>query len=166
MRVQIPPSAHKPRLRGFLVPYVGTDFAPHAPDMIRKKISALLQKIHLDTRRAVLIGAIILLVVLMMDFNNRLSELLNLNEQKDKVIVKVTALAITARALDTQIAYATSEAAVGEWARQEGHMAKPGDIPIVPLAPVGYTPQPTPTQMMVATQVSNWEVWWAVIFGE
>jgi cell division protein FtsB len=114
----------------------------------------------------VLIGAIILLVVLMMDFNNRLSELLNLNEQKDKVIVKVTALAITARALDTQIAYATSEAAVGEWARQEGHMAKPGDIPIVPLAPVGYTPQPTPTQMMVATQVSNWEVWWAVIFGE
>jgi cell division protein FtsB len=166
MRVQIPPSAHKPRLRGFLVPYVGTVFAPHAPDMIRKKISAFLQKIHLDTRRAVLIGAIILLVVLMMDFNNRLSELLNLNEQKDKVIVKVTALAITARALDTQIAYATSEAAVGEWARQEGHMAKPGDIPIVPLAPVGYTPQPTPTQMMVATQVSNWEVWWAVIFGE
>jgi cell division protein FtsB len=134
--------------------------------MIRKKISDFLQKIHLDTRRAVLIGAIILLVGLMMDFNNRLSELLHLNEQKDKVIVKVTALAVTARALDTQIAYATSEAAVGEWARQEGHMAKPGDIPIVPLAPAGYTPQPTPTQMTVATQVSNWEVWWAVIFGE
>jgi cell division protein FtsB len=134
--------------------------------MIRKKISDFLQKIHLDIRRAVLIGAIILLVALMMDFNNRLSELLHLNEQKDKVIVKVTSLAITARALDTQIAYATSEAAVGEWARQEGHMAKPGDIPIVPLAPAGYTPQPTPTQMMVATQVSNWEVWWAVIFGE
>jgi cell division protein FtsB len=134
--------------------------------MIRKKITDFLQKIHLDTRRAVLIGVIILLVVLMMDFNNRLSELLNLNEQKDKVIIKVTALAITARALDTQIAYATSEAAVGEWARQEGHMAKPGDIPIVPLAPAGYTPLPTPTQMVVATQVSNWQIWWAVIFGE
>jgi hypothetical protein len=108
----------------------------------------------------------VLLVGMMMDFNSRLSELLNLNQQKDKVIVKVTALAITARALDTRIAYATSEAAVGEWARQEGHMAKPGDIPIVPLAPAGYTPQPTPTQMMVATQASNWEIWWAVIFGE
>jgi cell division protein FtsB len=134
--------------------------------MIRKKINDFLQKIHLDARKAILIGAIILLVALMMDFNSRLSELLNLNQQKDKVIVKVTALAITARALDTQIAYATSEAAVGEWARQEGHMAKPGDIPIVPLAPAGYTPQPTPTQMVVATQASNWEIWWAVIFGD
>jgi cell division protein FtsB len=148
------------------VSFLGTDCAPFDADMIRKKITDFLQKIHLDTRRAVLIGVIILLVVLMMDFNNRLSELLNLNEQKDKVIIKVTALAITARALDTQIAYATSEAAVGEWARQEGHMAKPGDIPIVPLAPAGYTPLPTPTQMVVATQVSNWQIWWAVIFGE
>jgi cell division protein FtsB len=148
------------------VTFPGTDFAPFEAAMIKKKITDFLQKIHLDTRRAVLIGVIILLVALMMDFNNRLSELLNLNEQKDKVIIKVTALAITARALDTQIAYATSEAAVGEWARQEGHMAKPGDIPIVPLAPAGYTPQPTPTQMVVATQVSNWQIWWAVIFGE
>ncbi|MGB8252136.1 MAG: hypothetical protein WCF08_02890 [Anaerolineaceae bacterium] len=134
--------------------------------MIKRKLSAFFQKIHLDTRRALLIGAIILLVVLMMDFNNRLSELLHLNHQKDKVIVRVTALAVTAQALDTQIAYATSEASVGEWARQEGHMAKPGDIPIIPLAPAGFTPQPTPTQQTIATKVSKWQVWWAVIMGE
>jgi cell division protein FtsB len=134
--------------------------------MIKKKIAAFLEKIHLDTRRTVLIAVILLLVGLMMDFNSRLSELFNLNEQKDKVIIRVTALAKTAQVIDTQIAYATSEAAVGEWARQEGHMAKPGDIPIVPLAPAGYTPQPTPTQMVIATQASNWQIWWAVIFGE
>ncbi|MBN2257895.1 MAG: hypothetical protein JW704_08730 [Anaerolineaceae bacterium] len=134
--------------------------------MLKRKIALFFEKIHLDARRAVLIIVILLLVGLMMDFNSRLSELLNLNEQKDKVILRVTALAETAKVLDTQIAYATSEAAVGEWARQEGHMSKPGDIPIVPLAPAGYTPQPTPTQMIIATQVSNWQIWWAVIFGE
>jgi hypothetical protein len=134
--------------------------------MFKRKITALFQGKHLDTRKALLIGAILILVVLMMDFNNRLSELLHLNQQKDKVIIRVTAQVITAQALDTQIAYATSEASVGEWARQEGHMAKPGDIPIIPLAPAGFTPQPTPTQQYIATQPSNWQVWWAVIFGE
>jgi len=55
---------------------------------------------------------------------------------------------------------------VDEWAREQGHMAKPGDVVIVPIPPEGAqimpTPMPTPTTIVA----ENWEVWQVLFFGE
>ena len=69
-------------------------------------------------------------------------------------------------ALRTQIAFATSDYAVEAWARNEGHLALPGDYVIVPMPQEVKTPQylfiPTPNY----SQMEKWQVWWELFFGD
>jgi hypothetical protein len=65
----------------------------------------------------------------------------------------------TQASLQTQIAYATSEKAVADWAYAEGHMIRPGDNPVVPVAPGAVTPAPTPARVVVRPVVENWQMW-------
>ena len=111
-------------------------------------------------------GIIALLVLLMMNMNSRLSEYFRLSNERDKVLTQVIDLRATRIGMETRVAYATSAQAVEEWARKEAHMAFPGDKVIIPLTQEGATPEPlfepTPTPRVV----ENWEVWWALFFGE
>ena len=111
-------------------------------------------------------AGVIILIFLMMDFNNRMNELTRLNQEYDKLSSQVTQLAQTAQLLDTQIAYATSNVAVQDYARNSGKMIQPGDNPIVPFAPQGSTPQPTVIPTTNPTQVENWQIWYALFFGQ
>ncbi len=125
-----------------------------------------MKKIRIDPKRWIVIGALVLGFLLLMGLFDRLTELSSLDRLESTIQSEVNQYTATVKALYTQIAFATSEMAVEEWAREEGHMAKPGDVLIVPVAPGGVTPQsvilPTPTPRAVA----NWEVWWALFFGE
>ncbi len=125
-----------------------------------------MKKIRIDPKKLIVIGAIVLGFFLLMGLFDRLTELASLSRLEKEIQSEVVQYTATVKSLYTQIAYATSEAAVEEWAREQGHMARPGDVLIVPVAPGGATPQsiiqPTPTQR----QVTNWEVWWALFFGE
>ncbi len=109
--------------------------------------------------------AILLLVVMMMNLNTRLGEFFRLSTERDKISTEVSQLRATKAALDTLAAYATSDQAVQDWARDDAHLAMPGDKVFIPVTPVGETPVPqvqtTPTQ----TPVENWQVWWALFFG-
>ncbi|MCL4560024.1 MAG: septum formation initiator family protein [Chloroflexi bacterium] len=125
-----------------------------------------MKRFRFNDRRILWIGALIILVLLMMDFNNRMSELLRLNTQHDQISTEVADLVSTQQSLEAQIAYATSDVAVQEWARQEAHLAQPGDIPIVPVAPPGSTPQPPVIAVPTAVPVNNWQVWQALFFGK
>jgi hypothetical protein len=117
-------------------------------------------------KRIIGIGAIVLLVLFMMNINSRLSEYFHLSSERDKIDAQVNDLRATKVALDTQAAYATSDAAVVDWARNEAHMALPGDkvmIPVTPNSPVikeevKTTPVPTTTE--------NWQVWYSLFFGK
>ncbi len=107
----------------------------------------------------------VVFVFLMMDLNKRMSELFRLSSQRDTQQTEVVQLRRTEQALVTQVAYATSDAAVKKWAYEEGHKMMPGDNVIVPVSPGNYTP-PAPTQIAVTPQVvENWEVWKALFFG-
>ena len=110
------------------------------------------------------IAGIFVLVLMMMNLNSRLSEYFHLSSERDKLSTEVVQLQATKIALDTQVAYANSDLAVEDWARDEAHMAKPGDKVIVLLTAENSTPepeqQPTPTQ----SAVQNWEIWWALFF--
>ena len=102
----------------------------------------------------------------MSEFNNRMSELDRLTEQRDRAVSQITSLVQTQSALQTQIAYATSVAAVDEWAYEDGHLIHPGDNPIVPLTEDGEvnpTPVPIPPESK-PKPIENWEVWFALFF--
>src|SRR5215212_346637 len=116
-------------------------------------------------RVAVLIG-ILVLVFIMLEFNRRLEELNMLNAQSELVQLQGTQAIQTQLALQTQVAYAGSNAAVEEWARTDGHYIQDGDLPVVPLGQPGSpqieasNPAPAPTPQ------AKWEFWWDLFFGE
>ncbi len=85
-------------------------------------------KAFLEARKRFIgFGLIIVLVLLMMNLNSRLSEYFHLTSERDKLATQVGYLSLTRVALDTQVAYATSDQAVEDWARNEAHMSKAGD---------------------------------------
>ncbi len=102
---------------------------------------------------------IVILVLLIMDFNSRMEELRRLTSEKAVVGAQATALVKTNIYLETQIVYATSVRSVEEWAREDQRMQKFGDNPIVPLAPSNSTPVPTPTVVVTPKVIDNWDLW-------
>ncbi|MBU2611850.1 MAG: hypothetical protein KJ606_13025 [Chloroflexi bacterium] len=105
-----------------------------------------------------------ILVVLVIDFNQRLAGLNRLSTQLATVHVEATAVTQTQIALVTQIAYATSERAVEEYAYESG-MGKSGENP-VQVVPAGtLAPTPIPLPMQQTRSLENWQIWWELFFG-
>ena len=125
-----------------------------------------IKKILTDKRFYVII-AVLVLVLLLMNFNQRMVLLSKLRGQEKVLVEEYANLQATQSALETQIAYANSDAAVEEWAREEGHMVQSGDVPIVLLPGSGVSLQPTsvPTPEVV-DPVEQWEIWWELFFGD
>ena len=117
--------------------------------------------------RQLLTGTLIVVIILLMaEFNNRMTELNRLTIQRDRGSAQITSLVQTQVVLQTQITYATSVSAVEEWAYEEGRLVRPGDNPVVPLAS-GETsgPNPVPSVPLESDDiVENWEVWYALFF--
>jgi cell division protein FtsB len=130
------------------------------------KFSERLRKIRFNDRRILLVLVVVVIVLLMMDFNNRMAELQRLTADRDRLTTRVLELTRTIQVLDTKIAYATSDVAVNQWAREQGKMVKTGDMPIVPMSPVDATPQPTPAVQATQQVVSNWDIWYALFMGK
>ncbi len=125
-----------------------------------------LPKIPIDPKKVAIIVGVVILLFLVMDLNNRLNELSRLTEQESKAATVVNQLQGTLNVLETQVAYASSEGAVEQWAYNEGHMARPGEKLVIPLSPAGTTPQAFVEATPVPTQVPNWRVWFALISGK
>ena len=65
-----------------------------------------------NKKQIVMILVLLVVAFLMMDLNNRLTELFRLSGQRDTMQTEVVALKRTEQSLQTQLAYATSDAAV------------------------------------------------------
>jgi len=118
-----------------------------------------MRRLLLGWKYALIVIGLIVLTLLVMDFNDRMAGLKRLSEQKERVVAQVTNLVSTNSALETQIVYATSEAAVAGEVRQYWHWIQEGDIPVVPLEPPGSTPQPLVIPIVIQEKHANWEVW-------
>jgi hypothetical protein len=90
---------------------------------------------------------ILVLILMIMDFNSRLESLNALKKQAGIVSTQATQAMQTQMALQTQVAYAQSDQVVHEWARNEGHYIQSGDQPVVPVEVPGLVPEAlsTPT---------------------
>ncbi len=125
-----------------------------------------MKKLVMDKKRIIIIGTIIILFLLMIDLNNRITIKNRLSAERDQMGTQVANLQATATMMHTQIGFATSEAAVDIWAREKGHYIQPGDQLIIPLPPQGSTQVPVFIPTPTALVVEHWEVWWALFFGE
>lgn len=120
----------------------------------------------INPRRVAIFVFILILVLMVIDFNARLEDLTRLQKQARIVSIQATQVIQTQMALQTQVAFAGSDPAVQEWARSEGHFVQPGDQPVIPLGQPGTIPiqsiDPTP----LPTPMVNWQVWWNLFFGD
>ncbi len=121
--------------------------------------------IPISVRRVLAMIGILMLVFIVLEFNRRLEELNMLNQQNQAIQTQATQAIQTQAALQTQVAYAGSDAAVDEWARTDGHYIKDGDLPVVPVGQAGTAPIEANTPTPIPTQPANWQVWWKLFFG-
>lgn len=120
----------------------------------------------INVRRVAKMIGIIALVFIVLEFNRRLEELKLLSKQHEIVQTQATQAMQTQIALQTQVAYAGSDAAVEDWARTDGHYVQEGDLPIVPIAQPGAAPVELSTPVPFPTPMSNMQTWWDLFFGE
>jgi hypothetical protein len=113
----------------------------------------------LSWKYALIVIGLGILTMLIMDFNNRMADLRRLSKKSQEVAGDATHLHETEMALETQIAFATSQVAVEQWAHQEGHEVREGEVIVVPVGQVGTTPESTPAPTQVVIPRSNWETW-------
>ncbi len=117
-------------------------------------------------KKALAVVGLILIAYLLLDMNHRVEEYLRLSAERDTMATQVAVLQTTEQAIQTQIAFANSDAAVEKWAREEAFMARSGDHPIIMLPDKSYTPQPTPQVVATREVLQNWQVWAAVFFNQ
>ena len=124
------------------------------------------RKRQYSKKRIITLVAIVLAAFLMLDLNNRLIELFNLRDQHSKLEAQVTEMVATKEYLITRQAYATSVAAVEEWAREDDHMAQSGDHPIIPVAPTNSEVTMEAFVFSTPTPVRNIDIWYELFFGQ
>ena len=125
-----------------------------------------MSQISFSFRRVATFAGIFVLILFVIEFNSRLEELNRLNNQRDQVRILATQAIQALVALDTQVAYAGSSAAVEGWARTEGYYLKDGDHPVIPVEQPGSEPLIVSTPLPTPTPMQNWEIWWALFFNE
>ncbi len=131
-----------------------------------KKIWEKIKQINWADRRVFLVIAIVVLVFLMMDFNNRMVRSLQLEKQEQLLISRVAALEQTKQQLQADIAYANSDRAVEEWAREEAKLINEGDVPIVLQPQSAAAAAPTPTPLAEVKALSRLEIWKQLFWGD
>lgn len=119
----------------------------------------------ISPRRVIVFAGILVLMLMVIDFNARLEELNLLRKHEEVISAQATQVIQTQLALQTQVAYAGSDQAVQDWARGEGHYVQPGDQLVIPVGGPGPSPAAAASATPVPTPFPNWQVWWNLFFG-
>ncbi len=97
------------------------------------------------------------------NLNRQLAESQRLRDAADVAATEAAQLRAENAALQTQVAYATTDAAVIEWAHENGKLVQPGEVLVVPVIPTaGPTPAPPPPAL--PPPPPNWQLWWNLFF--
>ena len=115
-------------------------------------------------RNLLIVLGLVIAVVLLIDFNRRMEELNSLTTKLESVHAEGTTIMQTQQALVTQVAYATSDAAVEQWA-YENKWVRTGEHPVQLVPAGGASPTVEPTPAPQAENPPNWRIWWQLFFG-
>jgi cell division protein FtsB len=116
-------------------------------------------------QRLIILVAVGVLLLVLFGFSRSIAEYSRLNAQLEREGAQLTELSATQDYLEDQIAFATSEAAVEQWAREEARWAQEGDFPVIPLAPPNLTPQAENAAQSTPSASGNWQTWMAWLFN-
>jgi cell division protein FtsB len=125
-----------------------------------------MQNMMTSGKKIVAVLGLVILAYLVLDLNHRISELMRLTAERDAMATEVYNIKQTESFLESQIAYANSDSAVEEWAREEAFMARSGDHPIMMLPDPKFTPQPTPEPVTTPVIYQNYQIWGELFFGQ
>jgi len=114
---------------------------------------------------AVLFVGLVILVLLVNTFNNRLANDRRLSREMLLVEKRLDDQLGTKAALIAAIDKAGSDRAVEAWARGPGKMKQPGDMQVVLVAPEDAVPVTTPMPTPIVVEKSNREKWLDLFFG-
>ena len=78
---------------------------------------------------------------------------------------RLAGLEATRLVVQDDIAYATSDRALEEWAREKDRLIAEGDHPIIIMPPGDFTPAPTATPKPETIILTRLEIWKELIFG-
>jgi hypothetical protein len=117
-----------------------------------------------NLRRAAVFVGIFLLVLVIIDFNNRLEDLNRLQKQDNILKAQATQEVQTKIALQVTATYASSTQAAIDWARHAGY-AQPEDQIVLPVGSSKDAPAQQSTPMPSPTPLPNWQTWWNLFFG-
>jgi len=119
----------------------------------------------INWRRVVFLVAVGFLALVILDLNARLEGLNGLKNERDIVAAQATQAVQTHEALQTQVAYSSSDQAAEDYARDNG-MIRDGEIPVVPVGDAHPTPTPYHSPTPTPAPMTNWEIWWNLFFGK
>ena len=106
----------------------------------------------------VIIGLVAGLLI-MLDFNRRQAEAQRLEADRSVAATEVAQLDAEHSALQTQVAYATTDAAVIAWAHEQGKLTQGNEVLVVPLLPTPV-PSPAPPPPQAPPPRPAWILWW------
>jgi len=115
-------------------------------------------------RNILVVFGLIFAVILLVDFNHRMEDLDRLSTQLNSVRAEATAIIQTQNALAGQVAYATSDVAVEEWA-YDNKMVRPGEHPVSVVPGTDTTPTPELAVTSSGGGIPIWRIWWELFFG-
>ena len=124
-----------------------------------------MERIALLAKRIAIVAGLAVIMLLVMDFNNRMADLSRLSAQYDRENRVIVNMRATESSLVTQIAYAGSDDAVEDAVREDGRWVREGEFPVIPLTPVGSEPTPQQPDEGELEQLSYLEIWMALFFG-
>lgn len=115
-----------------------------------------------NTRYLIIIVGLMMMVLLIRNFNSRMADLRLLSVEREHVSAQITSLVATKVSLQQEIEYAKSDDAIGAWAYEQGKMAKPGDVVIVPIPADANGDTSVPLPETEPEVVHNWQLWLAM----
>jgi cell division protein FtsB len=112
-----------------------------------------------------ILAIVVLGILVLGDLNRRMADARRLEQDTLILQTEVAAMATERVDLLTRVAEATSENVVAAWAREDAKMVRPGEVLVVPVGPPGATPVPGELPTDQDEDISNFEIWLALLFG-
>ncbi|MEK6575528.1 MAG: hypothetical protein AABZ58_14555 [Chloroflexota bacterium] len=121
--------------------------------------------LNVSMPQVMLVIGVVIALWIIIDFNGRIQTEQRISAEANQLRVQVTSLAATQSALATQLAFASSDAYVAEWAHSEGRFVQPGEVLVVPVPAIAATLTPVPQVVVQPTPPTNFQIWWDLFFS-
>ena len=110
-------------------------------------------------KRVIMFGGIFVVLLLVMDLNNRMVHMIQLRGELEAEQVRLAELEAIKANLDRKIDEANSDEAVAAWARQENWLQKDGDFVVVIVPDGSFEVEEEAPAETTTEEYDNWDAW-------